>query len=168
MQFRFTGQFRELEEFAERIGRAPNVMKRVSEQCAEETIELIREGWDQHRDPYGKPWPAPKLTDNNPLEVHGHLKGGWFKRQVDAGRFTVANARDYAAKLQRGTGLYGPNKQRIYPVRARALRLPNGMFVRSIKGLKPRRMVPNSGRLPERWRLRLVATAQQTLLEAFR
>lgn len=48
----------------------------------------------------------------------------------------------YAIFVQRGTGLYGPKRRRIYPKRAQFLRFkPKGashyVYARSVKGMKP-------------------------------
>lgn len=171
--FVFTGDFAKLAGFVDRVKKAPEVLKSVNVQLAEETIELIVDDISRHRDPYGKPHPKPLLRDGNPLEETGALKSSWFRKAVSAASYTISNARVYAHWLQSGTGLYGPRKQRIRPKKARwnererkALKLPGPMFRSSVAGIKPRRMVPDRG-LPEDWRARLEETALETLDDYF-
>lgn len=169
MRVQFTGDFAALQRFANKIRKVPSVLQVVNEQLCEETIELIREGFENSTDPFGNRWRDPKLRDGRPLEDTGGLKASWFRKFVGADRFSVANAKTYAIYHQRGTGVFGPAHARIYPTRARALRLPNGMFRRSVAGSPPRKMVPDTGAaLPERWRKRYIATAQAVLTELFR
>ncbi len=144
-------------------------MLTVNEQLAEETIELIREGFQNSRDPYGDAWAPLVLRDGRPLEDTGGLKAAWFRQSVTARGFVVANAKRYASYHQDGTGLYGPRHQRIVPIKAKVLRLgKTGMVASSVRGTPARKMVPERGRLPEAWKRRFVETAQEVLTEIFR
>lgn len=177
MRIVFTGGFKQLEDFAKDIERTPDALKTVSEQLAEETLELIREGFELERDPYGKKWAKhSRLTQmlrpgGRRLADSGAMKAAWHRKNVSRDSFEVANARSYAIFHQEGTGIYGPRKTPIRPVRAKALRIPAGdgaIFLSSVAGSPKRRMVPTRGRIPKRWQARYIETAQDVLTEVFR
>jgi len=173
---RFTGDFAALEQFEKKIRSAPASLERVSRQLAEETIELIHDGFEHSRDPYGKPWRELVLRQGNPLEDSGAMKNSWHRSHARRDSFGVENAKAYATYHQTGTGIYGPRRRRIRPVHARALRIPGGrpgyvnkgdLLLSSVAGAPQRRMVPDRG-LPEDWRARYVDTATGTLAAIFR
>ncbi len=145
-----TGDFPKLAAMVNSLASIPGARRTVSLQLAEETVELIREGFERSRDPYNKPWARLKLRDGRPLEDAGGLKASWVRRSADDGGFSVASGKRYAIFHQKGTGVYGPRNARIRPTKARALKLPGGMLRASVAGSPIRRMVPN-GRLPKRW-----------------
>lgn len=168
MQISFKGNFKGLEDFAEKIATAPDVLVQVNKQLAEESIEMVREGFEKSTDPYSKPWADLKLREGRPLEDKGGLKSSWFVKSYTHHNFRIANAKAYAIFHQRGTGIYGPHQARIKPTTKKALRLPNGMLRSSVAGAPKRRMVPESGRLPARWRARYIEVAREVLTEHFR
>lgn len=173
---KFSGDFAALRDFEEKIRRSPASLRRISVQLAEETIELIHEGHERQLDPYGKPWKPPVLRSGDALEDSGGMKNSWHRSHAKRESFGVENAKAYAIFHQTGTGIYGPRRRRIYPLRKRALRIPGGrpgyvnkgdLFFSSVAGSPQRRMVPDRG-LPEDWRARYVDTATQTLAAIFR
>jgi len=166
MDVKFTGDFVALTRFADKISGTPDILITVSEQLAEETIGLIREGFDKSEDPDGNEWDPPLLRAGKPLQDTGGLKASWYRRSSSRDGFSVASAKQYSVYHQFGTGIYGPRKTAIRPVKAKALKLPNGIFRRSVKGTKPRRMVPSSG-IPTEWSRRLVETATEVLESHF-
>lgn len=169
MKINFTGDFAALERFKKKIEQTPKALVIVNEQLAEETIELIREGFEKSSDPYGTAWAPLVLRDGRPLEDTGGLKAAWFRQSVTARGFVVANAKSYSSWHQTGTGIYGPRRQRIVPIKAKVLRLGNtGMVASSVRGTPARRMVPERGRLPTAWKKRYVDVAQEVLTEIFR
>jgi phage gpG-like protein len=171
LALKLTGEFAELERFMEKVASVPDSMRIVSANLAEETIELFREGFETSTDPYGNRWEPLKLRSGQPLRDKGGLQSSWHRRFVTAQGFTVASGKDYAAYHQGGTGIYGPRHQRIVPTKARALRFagPSGpIFARSVEGVPRRRMVPDKGALPSRWRQRYVEAAQDVLTELFK
>lgn len=170
-QLKLAGEFEELDRFLDKMKSVPDSMRIVSVNLAEETIELIREGFATSTDPYGKSWPGLKIRNGQPLRDTGGLQSSWHRSHVTADRFTVAASKDYAIYHQRGTGIYGPKRRRIKPVTARALRFPGPsgyIFASSVAGVPRRRMVPERGRLPSRWRERYVRIAQDVLTELFK
>jgi hypothetical protein len=177
VQIVFTGDFKQLEGFARDIENAPDALRTVSEQLAEETIELIREGFEHETDPYGRKWKRhSKLTQRirpggRILADSGGMKAAWHRKSASRENFEVANAKAHAIFHQEGTGVYGPKKKPIKPVRAKALRIPVGngaVFLGQVAGSPKRRMVPTNGRIPKRWATRYVETAQEVLTEIFR
>jgi hypothetical protein len=137
----------------------------------------VREGFDTQTDPKGDPWephsaltqkirPGGKILDDN-----GHLKAGWHRTYVDQRGFGLGNPRKTALWAQKGTGIYGPKKRAIKPIHAKSLRIPTPggpVFRGSVAGSPVRKMVPEGGRLPARWKKRLVETAHDVLVEIFR
>lgn len=169
MKFKFTGDFSSLERFKKKIEKTPSALVTVSEQLAEETLELIREGFEESRDPYGSPWESLVLREGKPLEDTGAMKASWHRQRADARGFSVANSKPYAKYHQDGTGIYGPRGTPIVPIKAKVLRLgKTGRVARSVKGSPPRRMVPTRNRLPAAWKARYVETANEVLTELFR
>jgi len=166
----FTGDFAKLNKWLKKLERAPEVLDLVGKQLAEETIELIRDGFESETDPYGNPWAPLKLRTGRILSDKGGLRSSWHQVSSSRRGFEVASGKLYAKWHQGGTGIYGPRKQRIVPKRSRALGPinPGGLFFRSVKGTPKRRMVPSRGPLPAAWRRRYVETAQEVLTEYFR
>jgi hypothetical protein len=191
-----TGDFAGLNGLIKRIEKIgkPAALERLSDNLAEQALDLIEEGFANERDPYGKPW-APKVFGDGRQILVGkstQLRRGFHRKVVASTGFRVgpsATAK-YAKWIQSGTGLYGPRKQKIRPINAKALifyaegfislkvasslrkymssafavnpraakkvfkrELGKGskMFVRTVKGMKPRKMVPEKGNLPASW-----------------
>ena len=167
---KFAGDFQELDRFAGKLAAAGagGPLRTIGEQLAEEAISLIRDGFQQSADPYGKAWAPLVIRAGRPLQDSGGLKASWHRTEADAGGFTVESGKQYAIYHQGGTGIYGPRKTRIKPVKARALRIPGVGFFRSVAGTPKRLMVPEAGRLPPRWRKQFVETALEVLSEIFR
>lgn len=175
MEIKFTGQFGKLDRFADRVNKVPDALVTVNEQLAEETLELARECIARSRDPYGKKYAPLVLRDGIPLRDSGGLANSFFRRNVSRDGFAVANGKSYAIYPQKGTGIYGPNKKRIEPKKARwnererrALALPGGIFRRSVKGQPKRRFFPEDGRLPKKWAEQYVDVATEVLEELFK
>lgn len=169
MKVKFSGDFAALKRFQKKVEQAPKAMLTVNQQLAEETIELIREGFDKSEDPYGSAWEPLVLRDGLPLQDTGGMKAAWFRQSATMRGFSVANAKSYSGYHQGGTGIYGPRHQRIVPIKAKVLKLgKTGRVARSVRGTPKRRMVPERGRLPKAWRDRYVDTAQEVLTELFR
>jgi hypothetical protein len=177
VRIKFTGDFKELEKFRDRVKAAPTALVTVSEQLAEEAIDLVREGFERQEDPHGNAWePHAALTQyvrpgGRILQDTGGLKASWHRRFAKGSGFVIASAKQTAAWMQKGTGIYGPRKRPIKPVRAKALRIPakgGDVFRGSVAGAPQRQMVPEGGALPPRWKRRFVETAQDVLTELFR
>lgn len=170
MPLQFTGDFQALNAFAARVAKAPARVREVNQQLAEEAVELVREGFETSTDPYGKRWAPLKLRAGQPLRDTGAMQI-WRTRNITARGFSVFSPREYAVYHQEGTGIHGPRRKPIRPVKARALRFPGPsgpMFARQVDGVPRRRMVPDAGPLPSRWRERFISTAHETMREIFK
>ena len=167
MLFKFSGQFAELDRWADKVAQVPDTLVTLNEQLAEETLSLIREGFATSTDPYGNKWDPLVLRAGQPLRDTGALQASWHRKSVSRTGFSVASSRNYAPYHQGGTGLYGPRKQKIVPIRAKALKLPGGIYLDSSKGSPPRKMVPDGEPLPDTWVRAYVECAHEVFTELF-
>lgn len=168
MELKFTGEFAELEKFERQLNKADEVLGAVNGQMAEEAVELVRTGFEESRDPYGEAWTPLLLRNGRPLEDTGGLKASWHVERADRDGFSIGSSKQTAFWHQKGTGIYGPRGQAIRPKTKRALRLPGPLFRRSVKGTRPRKMVPDDGNVPSRWMDRFRDTAFDVLTEHFK
>ena len=168
MKFTFTGDFASLEKFANRVSRAPDVLDTVGQQLAEESLELVRSGFEDETDPYGEPWKPLVLRRGKTLADSGGLKASWHRREANRHGFSIASAKAYAKYHQGGTGIYGPRGQPIKSIKAKALKLPGGIFRKSVKGSPIRKMVPEGANVPPLWMDRFRETAFEVLTEHFK
>jgi phage gpG-like protein len=167
MKFSLKGDFPALARFEDRLRTTPKVLEVVARNMGETAVDLVREGFDTHTDPYGKPWAPLALRDGEPLADTGRLKNS-FHAVVSRRGFRVAPSVTYAAFHQTGTGIYGPRGMPIVPLNKKALRLgKTGIFAKSVKGAPARKMVPDSGKLPDSWRLALNEAALEVLEDHF-
>ena len=97
----------ELGQFFDRLERqlesTPTLRRKISVNLAEETIDLIKEGFDLEKDPYGDPW-APKQKRDGRKVLSGetsNLKTSWHTRSVDEDGYEVAPSVDYAGYHQK-------------------------------------------------------------------
>lgn len=167
MEIRVNGDFAKLQTWAKRIGEAggEKCLRELADNLAEETLDLIAEGFQTETDPYGNKWKPKVFGDGRQVLVGKttRLRRGWKRKKVSARGFTVTASVDYAKHHQGGTGIYGPRRSPIVPVNAKALRWKVGRktyFARSVKGCPPRQMVPVQGALPPKWRARYLDTCR--------
>lgn len=163
-----TGDFAKLDGWAKRIGDAGGAakLKELSENLAEEALELVAEGFEKETDPYGKKWKRKRFPDGR--QVLGgqtaRLRRGWHRKSVTAQGFQIAPAVNYAKYAQNG-------RARITAAPGKTLRfIVNGkpVFRKSVGPAPARKMVPDKGRLPKAWRRALLATAQLYFTETFK
>jgi hypothetical protein len=168
-----TGDFAKLLKFAKKVGNlaGQNAMTAVSSAMADATIELIDEGFEQEREPSGKPWREKAFPDGKPvLEQSGQLRKSFRKKQVSSRGFTVGSDNEAFKFAQYGTGVYGRKRRRIKPKGGGALAWSIGgrtFFASSVAGAPKRLMLPVGGRVPTLWRQRLNKRAKTRLLEIF-
>ncbi|MDX1527053.1 MAG: phage virion morphogenesis protein [Gammaproteobacteria bacterium] len=161
------GDFQKTAIFKRKLGRLDPMLRELSANLAEETIHLIREGFQDEKDPYGVPWAPLRLREGRILQDTGGLRNSWHRQSSKSG-FRVFSGKQYAIYHQRGTGIYGPSRKRITPIRATALKLGRFGFAKSVAGTPARRMVPENGVLPVTWRRQYEQIAQFVLKKAFR
>lgn len=88
------GDFAELKTITERIAAVDSLMRSASKAMAEESIDLIKEGFRTETDPYGKRW-KPKLAADGRKTLSGktsRLKGGFRQSMVSASGFEISAA----------------------------------------------------------------------------
>lgn len=101
------GAFAELRRLIERTREVAtgDLMDTISKNLSEEAIDLIKQGFRDQKDPYGKPWAPKKKSDGRAIltGATGFLKGGWHRTKLGRRGFTVAASVIYAAWHQDGT-----------------------------------------------------------------
>lgn len=160
------GDFRKMDIFKRKLGKLDPHLETLSALLGEETIELIKEGFDEERDPDGRPWKPLVLRKGRILSDTGGLRGSWHRKSTKAG-FRVHSGKQYAVYQHGGTGIYGPRGKRIYPIRAKALKLGKYGYAKSVAGIPQRKMVPDNGRLPRSWEHRYQVIANLVLKKVF-
>jgi hypothetical protein len=96
------GDFGKLDAWNALLDNGEAFLEATSAAMAEETIELIKQGFRDETDPYKKRWKAKKRADGRKV-LSGRtsrLKGGWHRQRADEGGFVVAPSVDYAAPHQ--------------------------------------------------------------------
>lgn len=145
------GGIGKLDGWAKALESLPKEMREMPRIMAEEAVELTRQTFEDEADPYGKPWAPLKLRSGRILAKTGGLKSSIHAKPTGKG-FTIGVGKSYAGYHQQGTGIHGPKRKRIKPLRAKALGPinPGGKFFRSVKGSPRRPMIPYAG-LPPKW-----------------
>lgn len=98
------GDTAQLKRIARKVRDAfgPDGMRGLSRNLAEETVELIREGFDRQGDPYGRGWAPLKARSGKILQDTGLLRR--FKpTHVTVRGFTVSSGATYGPFHQSGT-----------------------------------------------------------------
>lgn len=169
-----SGDFAKLLKFAKKVGNlaGQNAMTAVSSALADATLELVDEGFEQEREPSGKPWPGKVFPNGKGiLDGVGRLRKSFRKKQVSSRGFTVSSNDPKFIWHQGGTGIYGPRKRRIRPLKKKTLAWKVGgksFFARSVEGAPKRKMLPDpGGRVPAHWTRRLSQRAKLRLREIF-
>ena len=163
-----TGDFAKLEGWAKRIGDAGGAakLKELSQNLADEALELVAEGFEKETDPYGKTWARKRFPDGRQVLVGktARLRRGWHPKSVTAQGFQIAPAVNYAKYHQNGRGpiTAKPGKMLRFMINGKPV------FRKSVGPAPARKMVPGKGRLPNAWRRALVATAQLYFTETFK
>jgi phage gpG-like protein len=189
MAIRLTGDFARIGRKIAQLEKPQEGLRRVAEAMADETLTLINEGFAEEADPYGEKWAPLVLRTGKILQNTGGMAASWHRKSASSRGFRVANGKKYAKWHQGGTGIYGPFKHPIVPKTKKALafsfiagvrtvgkggkalkrpQLIRGeMVVRSVKGSPRRRMVPDPGPVPTKWRIRLHHAARDALKAHF-
>ena len=87
-----------------------------------------------------------RIVENTPWDT-GITAGDWFFYPVSPFKYKLTNDNgEVVLFLEKGTGIYGPLKKRIYPKEKKALRWYDRKkgkwaFAKSVKGIKPRHFV---------------------------
>jgi hypothetical protein len=176
-----TGDFSKLDALARKLDSAPKVLTIASKNMAQEALALVAEGFDQEKDPYGEGWEplkdptrgaslrtqkrqarqlerkrarqrqlvlnaggravvARQIKSHKILQDTGRARKSWHKVRADADGFKIAPAVDYLGFHQ------NPKAE----------------------GRVARKMVPDPGNLPMKWRVRLTGVGREALRAHFR
>jgi len=156
-------------------------MRSLTDNLAEEALDLVEERFASQTDPYGKRWPKKVFPDGRSVLVGKttHLRRGWKQTRSDGKGFRISPSVTYA-KYTKGTGLWGPSRKRIVPKTKKALAFSavigktkggkwksKKLFMRSVKGSPPRLMTPLKGKLPATWAGRFADTCADWFRENF-
>ncbi len=138
MQIRIKGSGGDkLRKLRARLNDARPILRTISKNLSEETLELVRQGFDKEEDPYGDGWEPLKSREGRILQDTGRLRNSWHTVTTSDRGFTVGPAVDYAPFHQTGTS-----------------RMP------------ARPMVPDQG-LPDDWKRRFAEIVNQILSQHF-
>lgn len=162
-----------IKDLAAILREPERILQAVANSVAEDALNLVKDGFRDEQDPYGRQW-APKQAQDGRKTLSGstgRLKNGWHKKVVSASEVRIAPNVSYADYHQTGTGIHGPAGQPIRPKNGRALKIPvNGghIFRSSVDGVPKRKMVPDSEGLPQRWKKSFDESATEALHLIFR
>lgn len=139
-------------------------MRELSANLAEESLELIRQGFDQSRDPYGKRW-EPTKRGGQILRESGRLRNSFTTANITAQGFRVgSNAKQVA--LQNYGGTVTPKSKKFLRFRTAKNERSKGGFVFARKVVIPARpMIPDERGLPSSWEKSLTEAAQEVIDE---
>ena len=87
-----------------------------------------------------------ELKINSPHD-HGRLKNSWSPNKNSDDSIIITSSAEYADWLDKGTGLYGPFKQKIYPKKGKYLSFEyegKKIAVPWVRGIKPKKFVERS------------------------
>ena len=123
------GDFRKLDRIIKKVERLSDTahLRSLTDDLAEEAVDLVLECFRTETDPYGEKWPPKVFNDGRRVLIGKttNLKRSWGRRSAirrsDGRGFRIASSMIYAKWMQKGTGIYGPRKQRIKPVKAKCL-----------------------------------------------
>jgi hypothetical protein len=162
--------FDRLKKLRRKLDTAPTkVMASIVANCAEEALNLTRDGFTTETNPYGEKWAPKRISDgrNTLSGATSRLKN--FAVTLSRRGFRLHSTVKYAVYHQEGTGIYGKRGRRIYPVRAKALKIPGLGYRKSVAGVPKRLIVPTQRRgLPPKWRRAFREVAAEVIRAHFR
>jgi len=136
---------RRLEQKLAEFERGPG-LRDLARNIAEEAVELVREGFEQERDPYGEPWAAPlTCRDGQILRDSGVMLDSLHVASATESQVTIAMGVWYAIVHQTG--------KTIVPRFAKALRFMafgKPVFAQQVT-IPARPFFPREGDLPASW-----------------
>ena len=106
---RFKGS-QSLQVLVKKIASCDEALERVADEMAEESTNLISEGWRDQADPYGKAWKAraretKRSRGKQILVDSGDMKNTWHKKDVSRRGFTIFSGVNYSSYHQDGRGV---------------------------------------------------------------
>ena len=99
------GGAKKLKALQEALATSPDVLKVISRNCAEETLNFVKDRFREEKDPYGKRWKPKQIPDGRKVlsGKTSNLKGGWHVAKQSRRGFIIAPSVDYATFHQTGT-----------------------------------------------------------------
>jgi phage gpG-like protein len=96
------GDFGTLSDWEQLFRNANTLVETQSEELAEQMIELVKDGFDNVTDPYGRKWDRKKRPDGRPVltGATGRLRAGWHIVSARRRGFHIAPSVEYAAYHQ--------------------------------------------------------------------
>ncbi len=125
MHFRISGSTAGLRKYAKKLREvgSDTTLRHLSDNLAEEALDLIAEGFATETDPDGNKWKDKVFPDGRQILVGNttRLRRGWHRKYIAATGFILAPSVNYAKHQQEGTGLYGPHHHKIVPKEKKCL-----------------------------------------------
>jgi phage gpG-like protein len=158
MEVKITGG-RELIELAKKFNQTSKLMAGFSRSMAEETVDLVKDGFDKESDPYGKKWKAT-ARGGEILSDTGALKGGIKVKSATKSKFVITASVDYASVHQGGMTIRAKT--------AKGMRFKIGGKWVSVKEVTiPARPFFPDGKMPSAWMDVFEEKAETMLKEHF-
>ena len=183
MSIKLTGNFAALQRLAQKLANPKPALASASRNMADEGLNLINEGFAAEKDPSGKGWAKLKSRTGKILQKTGGMAASWHRQSSSSG-FRLWAGKKYSKYHQDGTEGHKEStrfqpvagegfspfiskkkagKQKRGAVTVRELNFKEG------EGKIPaRKMVPDPGPLPRKWRARLEAAAREAIMHHFR
>ena len=137
---------RELGELIAKLGLLEGEgMRELGRNLAEEAVELVKQGFEDERDPYGNEWPALTCRNGQILRDTGAMLGSLHVASADETQATIAMGVWYAVVHQTGKTIVPKFAKRL---RFMAFGVP--VFAKSVT-IPPRPFFPREGELPGDW-----------------
>jgi phage gpG-like protein len=145
MAISVSGDTSKLAGLIDRLGRIADgrILKIINQNLAEEAIELVKQGFEDEKDPFGSPWAPLKRRTGRILQDTARLKNSFNRPSAtssDAGGFRIGTNVQYAVHHQ-----FGAPKAKL-----------------------PKRMMLPTGELPEAWVDKFQKTADEILTDLFK
>jgi phage gpG-like protein len=115
--FRVGGDFKKVDNWAKAMGAAPDTLQTMSRNMAEEALELVAQGFEHQKDPYGRPWKDKQTPDGRLIlgGKTGRLRRGWHLTRAGKEGFSIGPSVDYAAHHQFGAPRAGIPMRMMVP-----------------------------------------------------
>jgi phage gpG-like protein len=153
-----------LRELADNLGSIDEARKVIVDNWAEEAVDLVKEQFRKGTDPYGAPWAKPKCRKGKPLMDSGALRNSLHVASRTVRSFTIAFGLFTAEVHNFGKVIKAKNDWiQIYTTRtgkqvARAMppllrfKCAHGWHIAKEVTIPVRKLLPNKGRLPRKWK----------------
>lgn len=163
-----TGDFGELDNLIERFRdlEGGDPQEALSRNLAEEALDLVAEGFEEHKDPYGSSWAPLTSRSGDTLRDTSHLANSFHVHDVSADQFTVKTGVWYGVVHQTGQTIVAKNLNKRGQKRLVFKSMGQTVFARQVT-IPQRRMLPDAGDIPASWRIAFDEVAEDFLNEFF-